>query len=128
MFKGLTRSRSLDSLASTKNASDEGSPESDPSAHSGRNGDSQERPEGLSLLHFSSWSNKKERPCFKISGGAVKAKGKHPGTLSRGEDSQGQKSQVNWEQLEATKAIFDLLKEISGLFSVAVNRFTPVFL
>nr|XP_040029178.1 uncharacterized protein si:rp71-46j2.7 [Gasterosteus aculeatus aculeatus] len=125
MFKGLTRSRSLDSLASTKNASDEGSPESDPSAHSGRNGDSQERPEGLSLLHFSSWSNKKERPCFKISGGAVKAKGKHPGTLSRGEDSQGQKSQVNWEQLEATKAIFDLLKEISGN-SILINIFDAI--
>ncbi|XP_033992535.1 uncharacterized protein LOC117487889 [Trematomus bernacchii] len=35
-------------------------------------------------------------------------------TSPRRENLQGQKSQVNLEQLEATEAIFDLLKEISG--------------
>lgn len=53
-----------------------------------------------------------------MSGGANKTKGKEQGTQPRGEDSQSQRSQVNWEQLEATKAIFDLLKEISGLFTL----------
>ncbi|KAL6117415.1 uncharacterized protein ACO6RY_15209 [Pungitius sinensis] len=123
IFKGLTRSRSQESLASTRNASDEDPADSDPSPHSGRS----ERPEGLSLLHFSGWSNKKERPCFKLpgGGGAAKTKGKQPGTLPRGEDSQCQKSQVNWEQLEATKAIFDLLKEISGN-SILINIFDAI--
>uniref|UniRef100_A0A3B4V3Q2 Si:rp71-46j2.7 n=1 Tax=Seriola dumerili TaxID=41447 RepID=A0A3B4V3Q2_SERDU len=68
--------------------------------------------------------NKKEKICFKMSGGANKSKGKEQGTLPRGEDSQGQKSQVNWEQLEATKAIFDLLKEISN--SILINIFDAI--
>ncbi|KAM8908139.1 uncharacterized protein AB9W97_005650 isoform 2-T3 [Spinachia spinachia] len=130
VFKGLTRSRSQESLASTKNASDEDPPDSDPSPRGGRDGDSQERPEGLSLLHFSGRANKKERTCFKISGGAVKTRGKHPGTLPRGEEAQGPRSQVNCEQLEATKAIFDLLKEISGklinLFELILKPMMPL--
>uniref|UniRef100_A0A3B4ZI80 Uncharacterized LOC103373861 n=1 Tax=Stegastes partitus TaxID=144197 RepID=A0A3B4ZI80_9TELE len=65
---------------------------------------------------------KKEKMCFKMSG-VNKAKRKE-GTLPRGEDSQCQRSQVNWEQMEATKAIFDLLKEISN--SILINIFDAI--
>lgn len=111
IFKGLTRSRSQESLSSTKNASDEDPPHSDASPSCSQNG---ENSEGSSWRHFHARSNKKEKVTFKLSGGASKAKGREGGTLPRGDDSQGQKSQVSWEQMEATKAIFDLLKEISG--------------
>ena len=108
IFKGLTRSRSQESLVSTKHTSEEELPESDVVPHCSQNGGFQGE---------SARANKKEKMSFKLSGGASKAKGKEQGSLRRGEDLQCQKSQVNWEQLEATKAIFDLLKEISGLLS-----------
>lgn len=123
IFKGMTRSRSQESLASTKTAGDEDPPESDSTPHYSQNGGLQgESSEGPSRLHFGVRSNKKEKICFKMSDVTNKAKGKDQGTSPRGEDSQCQKSQVNREQLEATKAIFDLLKEISGLFSVQTQR------
>lgn len=103
IIRGLSRSRSQESLASTKMASDE----------------------GPSWLNFSSRSAKKDKLCFKMSNGASKAKGKEQGTLPRGEESEGQRSQGKWEQLEATKAIFDLLKEISGN-SILINIFDTI--
>ncbi|XP_056294891.1 uncharacterized protein si:rp71-46j2.7 isoform X1 [Pseudoliparis swirei] len=115
IFKGLTCSRSQESLVLTKNPSDQDPPDSDP--HNGQNGNMQESAEGPALLNFS--------VCFRMSGGANKTKGKDQGTSSRGEDSQCQKSQVNWEQLEATKAVFDLLKEISGN-SILINIFDAI--
>ncbi|XP_075959613.1 uncharacterized protein LOC142962838 isoform X2 [Anarhichas minor] len=108
IFKGLTRSRSQESLVSTKNTSDEDPLESDSSPHSCQNGDLQGR-----ALHFSARSDKMS---FKVSSGAIKTKGKDQGTSSRGEDSQCQK---------ATKAIFDLLKEISGN-SILINIFDAI--
>ncbi|XP_031158834.2 uncharacterized protein si:rp71-46j2.7 isoform X2 [Sander lucioperca] len=81
--------------------------------------------EGPTWLHSSVRSNKKENICFKMSSGVNKAKGKHQGTSPRGENSHCQKSQVGREQLEATKAIFDLLKEISGN-SILVNIFDAI--
>ncbi|XP_039976040.1 uncharacterized protein si:rp71-46j2.7 isoform X2 [Xiphias gladius] len=126
IIKGLTRSKSQESLASTKTSSDEDPPNSDSTPCCSQNRSSQgESAEGPSWLNFSARSNKKEKICLKLSGGANKAKGKEHGTLPRGEDSQGQKSQVNWEQLEATKAIFDLLKEISGN-SILINIFDAI--
>ncbi|XP_028272280.1 uncharacterized protein LOC114442705 isoform X2 [Parambassis ranga] len=116
IFKGLTRSRSQESLASNKISSDEDP--SDSEGHSQR-----ESAEGPSRPNFSTKSNKKEKICFKMSSGASKAKGKE--TLQRGEDPQCPKSPVNWEQLEATKAIFDLLKEISGN-SILINIFDAI--
>lgn len=107
LLKGFGRYRSHESLASTKNGSDEDVPDS---------GLQREGPEGSSRLHFSARPNKKEKTCFR-SGGLNKAKGKEAqATLQRGDNSQTLKNQVNREQPEATKAIFDLLKEISGLF------------
>lgn len=115
IFKGLTRSRSQESLSSTKNTSEEDPSHSDVSAHCGQNGEMRgENSEGSSWRHFNARLNKKEKVTFKLSGGATKAKGREGGTLPRGDDSQCQKSQVKREQMEATKAIFDLLKEISG--------------
>ncbi len=115
IFKGLTRSRSQESLVSSKTAGDDDASDSDSSPHCSQNGGLQgESAEGPSWRHFSAKSNKKEKITFKLSGGGNKTKGKDQGTLPRGEDFQNQKSQANWEQLEATKAIFDLLKEISG--------------
>ncbi|XP_022615981.1 uncharacterized protein LOC111232649 [Seriola dumerili] len=126
IFRGLTRSKSQESLASTKTSGDGDPPDSDSTPHCRQIGSSQgESAESPSWLHFSARSNKKEKICFKMSGGANKSKGKEQGTLPRGEDSQGQKSQVNWEQLEATKAIFDLLKEISGN-SILINIFDAI--
>ncbi|XP_051276489.1 uncharacterized protein si:rp71-46j2.7 isoform X1 [Dicentrarchus labrax] len=126
IFKGLTRSRSQESLASTKTTGDEDPPDSESTPHCSHHGGEQgESAESLSWLHFSARSNKKEKTCFKMSGGANKTKGKDQGTLPRVEDSQCQKTQVNWEQLEATKAIFDLLKEISGN-SILINIFDAI--
>nr|XP_046262991.1 uncharacterized protein si:rp71-46j2.7 [Scatophagus argus] len=126
IFKGLTRSRSQESLVSAKNAGDEEPPDSDSTLHWRQNGSLQgESAEGPSRLNFSAWSNKKEKTPFRLSGGANKAKGRDQGTLPRGEDPHCQKSQVNWEQLEATKAIFDLLKEISGN-SILINIFDAI--
>ncbi|XP_040904697.1 uncharacterized protein si:rp71-46j2.7 [Toxotes jaculatrix] len=126
IIKGLTRSKSQESLASTKTNRDEDPSDSDCTPHSSQNGSSQGgSAEGPSWLNFSARPHKKEKICFKMSSGANKAKGKEQGTSPRSEDSQGQKSQVNWEQLEATKAIFDLLKEISGN-SILINIFDAI--
>uniref|UniRef100_A0A3Q3EQM4 Si:rp71-46j2.7 n=1 Tax=Kryptolebias marmoratus TaxID=37003 RepID=A0A3Q3EQM4_KRYMA len=83
----------------------------------------QEGSEGLSRLGFSAKPNKKEKAGFRMSAGANKTKGKETqGTPQRGDESQ--RGQVNWEQLEATKAIFDLLKEISN--SILINIFDAI--
>ncbi|XP_005723074.1 uncharacterized protein LOC102210858 [Pundamilia nyererei] len=123
LFKGFGRYRSHESLASTKNGSAEDVPDS---------GLQREGPEGSSWLHFSARSNKREKTCFR-SGGLYKAKGKEAqATLQRGDNSQPLKNQVNREQPEATKAIFDLLKEISGnsflinIFDTVLKPFMPI--
>lgn len=104
-FRGLGRHKSHESLASTKTSSVEDLSES---------GSQQER------------SNKKEKTCFKMSGGLNKTKGKETqASLQGGEDPQALKGQVNREPVEATKAIFDLLKEISGN-SILINIFDAV--
>ncbi|XP_017264006.1 uncharacterized protein si:rp71-46j2.7 [Kryptolebias marmoratus] len=117
IIKGLTRSRSQESLASAKSSGDE--EQLDETA-----GSQQEGSEGLSRLGFSAKPNKKEKAGFRMSAGANKTKGKETqGTPQRGDESQ--RGQVNWEQLEATKAIFDLLKEISGN-SILINIFDAI--
>ncbi|XP_047210350.1 uncharacterized protein si:rp71-46j2.7 [Girardinichthys multiradiatus] len=113
MFRG--KSRSQESLSSTKGSGDEEQPDETQQAGA----------EELSQLSCCSKSFKKERTCFQMSGGAGKMKGKETtqGPLQRGEDSQ--RGQGNWEQLESTKAIFDLLKEISGN-SILINIFDAI--
>ncbi|KAK5864656.1 hypothetical protein PBY51_015882 [Eleginops maclovinus] len=133
IFKGLNRTRSQESLNSTKNTSEADPPDSNSTPHCSQNGAVQgDSPDGPSWLNFSAKSHKKEKTCFKMAGAAHKAKAKDQVSSPRGEDLQYQKSQVNWEQLEATKAIFDLLKEISGnsilvnIFDAILKPFTPI--
>lgn len=115
IFKGLSRSRSQESLSSAKTTSEEDQPHPDASPHCSQNGEMRgETSEGSGWRHFNARLNKKDKVTFKLSGGASKARGREGGAWPRGDDSQCPKSQVNWEQMEATKAIFDLLKEISG--------------
>ncbi|CAK6964629.1 uncharacterized protein si:rp71-46j2.7 [Scomber scombrus] len=121
IFRGLTRSRSQESLVLTRNANDEDHPLSGCTPHCSQNGGLHgEGAESPSWLHFSTKSHKKEKICSK--GGSLKPKGKDQGTVTRGEDSQFQN---NREQLETTKAIFDLLKEISGN-SILINIFDAI--
>ncbi|XP_038159922.1 uncharacterized protein si:rp71-46j2.7 [Cyprinodon tularosa] len=117
IIKGLTKSRSQESLCSAKASGDE--EQSDEAQHAGA--------EELSHLSCCSKSNKKERMGFRMSGGAGKTKGKETiqGTLQRGEDPRCQRGQIDWEQLESSKAIFDLLKEISGN-SILINIFDAI--
>lgn len=109
-IKGLSRTGSQESLSSSKASEDEEPPDETQRAAA----------EGPSRLSCSSKSNKKEQTCFRMSGvaGKTKGKGTMPGALQRGDDSQGQRGQGNCEQLESTKAIIELLKEISGLFTL----------
>ncbi|XP_057707121.1 uncharacterized protein si:rp71-46j2.7 isoform X2 [Corythoichthys intestinalis] len=104
ILKGLSRSRSQESLASVKNRSDD---------------ESEDAPEdpanGPSWLNFAARA-KKEKPSPRLSCGTGKSKGGEA-TCAR--------SQGTWEQLEATKAIFDLLKEISGN-SILINIFDAI--
>lgn len=113
IFKGLARSRSQESLSSTKTTSEEDPPHSDVSPHCSQNAVVRgESSEGSTWRHFNARLNKKEKT-GRLTGGATK----RGGTLPRGEEPQCHKSQASWEQMEATKAILDLLKEISGWFS-----------
>ncbi|XP_061581516.1 uncharacterized protein si:rp71-46j2.7 isoform X2 [Cololabis saira] len=112
IMRGLTRSRSQETLSSPKASGDEPS-------------DLGLQQDGVEMRCFSAKSSKKEKSIFKMSGG-TKVKGKEAqDTFLRGEDSQLQRGQVNREQLEATKAILDLLKEISGN-SILINIFDAI--
>ncbi|RVE67397.1 hypothetical protein OJAV_G00102570 [Oryzias javanicus] len=113
IMKGLTRSRSQESLSSTKSAGNEEA--SDTASHQ----EGAETP----LSRSSARSHKKERSHFRMAVAGHKSKVKEaPNPPVKGDDSQCQKCPTNWEQLEATKAIFDLLKEISGN-SILINFF-----
>ncbi|XP_034454381.1 uncharacterized protein si:rp71-46j2.7 [Hippoglossus hippoglossus] len=126
IIRGLSRSRSQESLASRRISSEDEPPDSAGSPHCSQDRSSQgDSAEGPSWLNFSARSTKKDKICFRTLNGASKAKGKEQGMLPRGEDSEGPRSQVNWEQLEATKAMFDLLKEISGN-SILINIFDAI--
>lgn len=76
---------------------------------------------------FGGKSNKaKEKISPFISGGIARFKGKDQGSLAKGEESHSLKrDKPNWDQLGATKAFFDLLKEISGN-SFIINLFDTV--
>lgn len=110
IFKGLSRSRSQESLVSAKSPCDDDPPDSD-SPHCSQNGCLPgESAEGVMWRALAAHPNKKEKITSKLTGGASRAKGKDQG---------------KWEQVETTKAIFDLLKEISGN-SIIINVFDAV--
>lgn len=124
LFKGLSRSRSQESLSQTKITDDEEQAKLDGTPHCCPNRET-ETAEGSTQCSVSAQPNKKEKISFRVSNGISKAKGKDQGTLWRGEDFPGQKGQGNWEQQETTKVIFDLLKEISGN-SILLNIFDAI--
>ncbi|KAM4621115.1 uncharacterized protein ACJ7VT_005541 [Polymixia lowei] len=137
-MRGLSRSRSQECLTSIKATNDEEDEETDETdsawtQHSNQDGGSlEDSTDGVSWRHFGESSCRKEKLCSRMSGGLQKTKGKDRGTLPRGNGLQCQKNQASWEQLEATKAIIDLLKEISGnsillnIFDAILKPFMPI--
>ncbi|CAB1337215.1 unnamed protein product [Coregonus sp. 'balchen'] len=126
MIKELSRSEEC--LAQTK--SDNPEDQSDSVCrprHSSQNGGSQcYLTDSPSWRHLVGKSDKMEKLTFKMSGGIHRSKGKDMGSQSKLEDSQClKKDQSSWEQMEATKAIFDLLKAISGN-SILLNIFDAI--
>ncbi|KAL0974161.1 hypothetical protein UPYG_G00216440 [Umbra pygmaea] len=70
--------------------------------------------------------SKMEKLTLKISGGINRNKGKDVWSQTKLEESQFlKKDQTSWEQMEATKAIFDLMKAISGN-SIFMNIFDAI--
>ncbi|XP_077435022.1 uncharacterized protein LOC144059654 [Vanacampus margaritifer] len=128
IIRGLTRSRSQDSLASAKNHSDEDPSPSEDATNGSREGTlhGDDASNGPSWLHFTARA-KKEKMSPRLSCGSAKSKGKEQAVSGsgRGDEPQPARSQGTWEQLEATKAIFDLLKEISGN-SILINIFDAI--
>ncbi|XP_061755642.1 uncharacterized protein si:rp71-46j2.7 [Nerophis ophidion] len=123
LIKGLTRSRSQECLASVRNENPDDTPTC---GQNGRlEGEGGEGAEGPSWLHLSARPARKEKGIPRSSGGCTKSKGKEPGVSGMEDDSPSARSQGTWEQLEATKAIFDLLKEISGN-SILINIFDAI--
>ncbi|XP_077388994.1 uncharacterized protein LOC144026282 [Festucalex cinctus] len=132
IIRGLTRSRSQDSLASaSKNHGDEEPPPPEhvpKCGHEGALHGDDDASNGPSWLHFTA-RTKKEKTSPRLSCGTAKSKGKEQAPSAsgsaRGDEAQSSRSQGTWEQLEATKAIFDLLKEISGN-SILINIFDAI--
>lgn len=65
-------------------------------------------------------TNKKEKLTLKKSNGSQKFKikektGQFKDEMTNQPQAQKKEPQTNWEQVEATKAIFDLMKEITGM-------------
>ncbi|XP_041693577.1 uncharacterized protein LOC121532007 [Coregonus clupeaformis] len=127
VIKGLSRSKSEECLAQTKSDTPEDLTDSFCRLrHSSHNGGSQfDLTDSPSHL-LGGKSNKSEKLTFKMSGGIHRSKGNDMGSQSKLEDSPClKKDQSSWEQMEATKAIFDLLKAISGN-SILLNIFDAI--
>lgn len=121
LFKGLSLSRSQESLSQAKMTDDEDQGKEDNKPQCPHR---ETQTTETSTQHSSSARpNKREKLSIRLSNGGNKAKGKDQGTLSRGEEAPGLKG--NWEQQETTKVIFDLLKEISGN-SILLNIFDAI--
>ncbi|XP_035620219.1 uncharacterized protein si:rp71-46j2.7 isoform X2 [Oncorhynchus keta] len=121
-------SRSEECLAQTKSDNPEDQTDSVcRPRHFSQNGGSQyDLTDSPSWCYLVGKSNKKDKLTFKMSGGIHRSRGKDMGSQSKLEDSQClKKNQSSWEQMEATKAIFDLLKEISGN-SILLNIFDAI--
>ncbi|XP_064810734.1 uncharacterized protein LOC135526349 isoform X2 [Oncorhynchus masou masou] len=121
-------SRSEECLAQTKSDNPEDQTDSVcRPQHFSQNGGSQyDLTDSPSWCYLVGKSNKKDKLTFKMSGGIHRSRGKDMGSQSKLEDSQClKKNQSSWEQMEATKAIFDLLKAISGN-SILLNIFDAI--
>ncbi|XP_020308474.1 uncharacterized protein LOC109864866 isoform X2 [Oncorhynchus kisutch] len=121
-------SRSEECLAQTKSDNPEDQTDSVcRPRHFSQNGGSQyDLADSPSWCYLVGKSNKKDKLTFKMSGGIHRSRVKDMGSQSKLEDSQClKKNQSSWEQMEATKAIFDLLKAISGN-SILLNIFDAI--
>ncbi|XP_062381006.1 uncharacterized protein si:rp71-46j2.7 isoform X3 [Sardina pilchardus] len=68
-----------------------------------------------SWSHLGNKTSKRDKILHRMSAGRHKSKGKDQGCMAKEDSSYLEKNtNQSWEHLEATKAIFDLLKEISG--------------
>ncbi|CAL8356451.1 unnamed protein product [Merluccius merluccius] len=128
IMKGLSLAKSQESLLSTREASDEEVqtvqlPQQ--SDHSGALPEDNEAP--LSWRHAGGRGNKREKIALRLSNGLHWAKGKEESALPREENPPGQRGQACRENLEATKAVIDLLKEISGN-SILLNIFDAILI
>lgn len=114
IIKGLSLSKLQDSLVPTREADEE--VEVPPhSNHSGAPGP-EDSDSTLPWRLGGGKPPKREKLGLKLSSGFSRPKVKEEGVQAREDNAQGQRGQGPRENLEATKAIFDLLKEISGLF------------
>lgn len=124
-IKGLSRSEEC--LAQTKSDTPENQTDSFCRLRrSSENGSSQFDLADSPSHPFGGKLNKKEKLTFKMSGGIPRSKGNEMGSQTKLEDSPClKKEQSSWEQMEATKALFDLLKAISGN-SILLNIFDAI--
>ncbi|XP_067313702.1 sorting nexin-25 [Pseudorasbora parva] len=81
--------------------------------------------DGFKIAQTGGKTNKKEKLTHKKSNGSQKFKvkektGQFKDEMTNQPSAQKKEAQSNWEQVEATKAMFDLLKEITGN-SVLIN-------
>ncbi|KAJ3587436.1 hypothetical protein NHX12_011033 [Muraenolepis orangiensis] len=111
IMKGLSLARSQESLVAMREAGEDVQNHSDALPEVG------EAP--LSGRHAGGKHNKREKLGLRRSSGLHRVKGK--------DEDQGQRGQACRENLEATKAIFDLLKEISGN-SILLNIFDAILM
>ncbi|CAL8263071.1 unnamed protein product [Lota lota] len=126
-IKGLSLTRSQESLVSPREA-DEEVQMVELSQRSKHNVALPEDSEVLLLWrHVHAKSNKRVGLPLKLSSGLLRAKGKEESALAREDNPQHQRGQACRENLEATKAIFDLLKEISGN-SILLNIFDAILM
>ncbi|XP_067103922.1 uncharacterized protein si:rp71-46j2.7 [Osmerus mordax] len=124
--KGLSRSE--ETLVFSEAAHREYKIDPDCKTNSSNNGGSLwDVPDHTLWRSFCAKSNKtKEKMSPSICGGIARIKGRVQETVAKGDASPSlKKDQTSWEQLEATKAIFDLLKEISGN-SILINIFDAI--
>ena len=114
-MKGLSLTRSRESLLSLREVDDEVQMV-EPCHRSRHNVALPEDSEVLLLWRSAHAKSTKKPGPLRLSGGLLRPKGKEESALSREDNPQAQRGPVCRENLEATKAIFDLLKEITGLF------------
>ncbi|CAL8306107.1 unnamed protein product [Arctogadus glacialis] len=127
MIKGVSLTRSLESLLSPREADDE----VQMVELSQRSRHNVALPEDSEVLlmwrHAHAKSTKKVGLPIRLPGGLLRPKGKEESALTREDNPQGQRAPVCRENLEATKAIFDLLKEITGN-SILLNIFDAILM
>ncbi|KAG7257525.1 hypothetical protein CRUP_023195 [Coryphaenoides rupestris] len=124
IMKGLSLSKLQESLVPTREADEE----VEVPPHSNHSGAPPEDSESPLMWRLGGGKyGKREKMGLKLSSGFSWPKVKEEGVQTREDNAQGQRGQAPRENLEATKAIFDLLKEISGN-SILLNIFDAILM